>query len=66
MRMVLDLVVYIGMIVALSTFVLFRSQGEKSHVEGSTDEQVVFRTLDWPEATCAMVFIVVSSCKTLS
>ncbi|CAM9524132.1 unnamed protein product, partial [Ectocarpus sp. 12 AP-2014] len=57
MRMVLDLVVYVGMIVALSTFVLFRSQAEQSHVEGSTDEQVVFRTLDWPEATCATVFI---------
>ncbi|CAB1104558.1 unnamed protein product [Ectocarpus sp. CCAP 1310/34] len=58
MRMVLDLVVYIGMIVALSTFVLFHSQAEKSYVEGSTDEQVVFRTLDWPEATCAKIFIV--------
>ncbi|CBN74883.1 Transient Receptor Potential Channel [Ectocarpus siliculosus] len=58
MRMVLDLVVYIGMIVALSILVLFRSQAEQSHVEGSTDEQIVFRTLDWPEATCATVFIV--------
>lgn len=65
MRMVLDLLVYIGMIVALSTFVLFRSQAERSLAEGSIDEQVVFRTLDWPEATCATVFIMVSSCKTM-
>ncbi|CAN0026943.1 unnamed protein product, partial [Ectocarpus sp. 12 AP-2014] len=32
MRMVLDLVVYLGVLVVLSTFVLFRSQAEKSRV----------------------------------
>ncbi|CAM9587237.1 unnamed protein product, partial [Ectocarpus fasciculatus] len=59
MRMVLDLVVYLGMIVILSTFVLFRSQAEQSRVvEGSADEEIVFRTLNWPEVTWATVFIV--------
>ncbi|CAN0013273.1 unnamed protein product [Ectocarpus fasciculatus] len=57
MRMVLDLVVYLGMIVVLSTFVLFRSQAERVRVEGSAGEEIVFRTLNWPEATWATVFI---------
>ncbi|CAB1099736.1 unnamed protein product [Ectocarpus sp. CCAP 1310/34] len=57
MRMVLDLVVYLGVLVALSTFVLFRSQAEQSRVDGSADEEIVFRKLNWSEATCATAVI---------
>ncbi len=56
MRMALDFVVYVGMVGALSYFVLFQDAGGSRSDDGSTSQW-----LGWGEAACALTFITV--CK---
>lgn len=60
MRMVLDFVVYVGMVAAISTLVLFHSSPS---VDGdlAEDGDFVDREFSAAEGTCAMIFILVRS-----
>lgn len=58
MRMALDFVVYLGMVAALSYFVLFHSTPPPDGVVPE-DGDFVDRDFSWGEGACAMIFILV-------
>eukprot|EP00903_Cladosiphon_okamuranus_P014752 g13669.t1 len=56
MRMMLDLVVFLGMLTALGLFVLFRGTSSPGNV--AEEDDIVNRTFCWEEGVCAAIFVV--------